>query len=122
MNSSTQAKIIKTTRNENMNGFRPFLKFLLLVTILLGGSAPCVAQSSGGQIVMEKGGDIWRINDLGWKINHYLGASSKNNIGLQVRDNRFYVLRKNYQVFVYDLDGKMIKVYFVDPKAKVWVR
>ena len=105
-----------------MTGLKHCLKFLLLVSILSTWSTPCVAQSSGGQVVMEEGGKIWRINTQGWKIKYYLAASSKKNIGLQVRDDRFYVLRKNYQVFVFDLDGKMIKVYFVDSKAKVWVR
>ena len=105
-----------------MTGLKHCLKFLLFVSILSIWSTPCVAQSSGGQVVMEEGGKIWRINTQGWKIKYYLAASSKSNIGLQVRDDRFYVLRKNYQVFVFDLDGKMIKVYFVDSKAKVWVR
>ena len=105
-----------------MSVLKHCLKFLLFVAILSIWSTPCVAQSSGGQVVMEEGGKIWRINTQGWKIKYYLAASSKYNIGLQVRDDRFYVLRKNYQVFVFDLDGKMIKVYFVDSKAKIWVR
>ena len=113
---------MKTIRGEGMSVLKHCLRFLLLVSILPGWSTLCVAQSSGGQVVMEEGGKIWRINTQGWKIKHYLAASSKNNIGLQVRDDRFYVLRKNYQVFVFDLDGKMIKVYFVDSKTKVWVR
>ena len=104
-----------------MSVLKHCLQFLLLVSILSIWFTPCVAQSSGQQVVMEDGGKIWRINAQGWKIKYYLAASSKNNIGLQVRDDRFYVLRKNYQVFVFDLDGKMIKVYFVDSKAKVWV-
>jgi hypothetical protein len=109
-------------RGESMTGLKHCLKFFLLAAILSGWSTPCAAQSSGGQVVMEEGGKIWRINSQGWKIKYYLVASSKNNIGLQVRDDRFYVLRKNYQVFVFDLDGKMIKVYFVNRNTKVWVR
>ena len=105
-----------------MTWLKHSLLLFLLVSVLSGWSTPCVAQLSGGQVVMEEGGKIWRINAQGRKIKYYLSASSKNNIGLQVRDDRFYVLRKNYQVFVFDLDGKMIKVYFVDSKAKVWVR
>ena len=64
-----------------MTGLKHCLKFFLLAAILSGGSTPCVAQSSGGQVVMEEGGKIWRINALGWKIKYYLVASSKNNIG-----------------------------------------
>lgn len=74
------------------------------------------------QVVLKEDGNVCLINNQGWLIKHYPVASSPDNIALQVYNNQIYVLRKNYQVFVFDMEGRMLRSYFVDSKSKVWVR
>jgi hypothetical protein len=90
-----------------------------LITILCF-SAPCHAEP--GQVILKEDGNVCMINSQGWIIRQYPVASSPHNLELQVYNNLIYVLRKNYQVFVFDMEGKTQRQYFVDSKAKVWVR
>ena len=90
----------------------------LVIFLLL--STPCQAEPR--QVILKEDGNVCMINSQGWIIKQFPVASSPHNMELQVYNNLIYVLRKNYQVFVYDMEGQMLKSYFVDSKTKVYVR
>jgi hypothetical protein len=101
---------------------------IVLITFFLLGSS-VYAQEDPKKlgcpcyIEMDAQGNINMFNQFKGRVKYYSAASSKNNIALEVRDKEFYVLRSNYQVFVYDKDtGNMLRVYFVNKKQKAWVK
>jgi hypothetical protein len=95
--------------------------FLLSIFIVLFYSTHSRADDPH-LILLQPDGNVCQFNQLGWIIRQFPVASNSNNIALQVYNDKIYVLRKNFQVFVFDMDGKMLTQYFVDSKTTVWVK
>jgi hypothetical protein len=97
------------------------LIFLLSIFVLLFYSTHSRAVDPH-LILLQPDGNVCQLNQMGWIIRQFPAASSSNNVALKVYNDKIYVLRKNYQVFVFDMDGKMLTQYFVDSKTTVWVK
>lgn len=74
------------------------------------------------ELVLKENGDVILINNQGWTVKQFPTMSSVLNIDLRQKLDKIYILRKNYQVLVFDLNGHLLKTYYVDKNNHVWWR